>query len=325
MLLAHLERHAQGAVAQPVDRDADDAARHLAFVGFACGHIPCVRASEAHRRTQPLRRADADVGAPFAGGFQQCQREQVGYGRHLRVVRVRRFDEGRIVAHGAVGGRILYDGAELPAREFVLIVVVDNQLDAERLAARKEQVERLRKEVAVDEELRVSLLHRVAAAQGEHHEHRLGRCRSLVQERAVGDLHARERQHGGLEVEQRLQTPLRNLGLIGGVGGVPRGILEDVARHGGRYGAGVVAHADERPQRVILVGQRADVCGEFVFAHALGQVERFFEADRLRDHLCDQLVDALDADRVEHGFQFVGIADTDVTFSEGIKRHCCYV
>ena len=74
-----------------------------------------VRAAEAHGRAQALRRTDADVGAPFAGSFQQCQREQVGHGRHLRIVRVRRFDEGRVVAHGAVGGRILHDSAELLA------------------------------------------------------------------------------------------------------------------------------------------------------------------------------------------------------------------
>ena len=322
MLLAHLQRHAQGAVAQPVNRDADDAAGHLTFVGLARGHVARVRAAEAHGRAQALRRTDADVGAPFAGSFQQCQREQVGYGRHLRIVRVRRFDEGRVVAHGAIGGRILHDSAELFARELVAVVVVDDELDAERLAAREQQVERLREEVAVDEELRAPLLHRVAAAQGEHHEHRLGRRRPLVEQRAVGDFHAREREHGGLEIEQRFQTPLRDFGLVGGVGGVPRGILEDVARHGGRYGAGVVAHADERPQRVVAVGQRTDMCGEFVFAHARRQVERFFQPDRLGDHLRDQFVDASDTDRVEHGFEFVGIADADMAVSECIKRHC---
>ena len=53
----------------------------------------------------------------------------------------------------AVGGRVLHDGAELPAREFVFVVFVDDQFDAERLAAREQHVERLREDVAVDEEL----------------------------------------------------------------------------------------------------------------------------------------------------------------------------
>ena len=61
--------------------------------------------------------------------------------------------EVRIVAHGAVGGRVLDDGAELLAREAVFVVFVDDQFDAERFAAREQHVERLREDVAVDEEL----------------------------------------------------------------------------------------------------------------------------------------------------------------------------
>ena len=284
-----------------------------------------MRAAEAHGRAQALRRADADVGAPFAGSFQQCQREQVGYGRHLRIVRVRRFDEGRVVAHGAIGGRILHDSAELFARELVAVVVVDDELDAERLAAREQQVERLREEVAVDEELRAPLLHRVAAAQGEHHEHRLGRRRPLVEQRAVGDFHAREREHGGLEIEQRFQAPLRDFGLVGGVGGVPRGILEDVARDGGRHGARIVAHAYERAQAAVACGQPADVGGEFVFAHPLfGQSQRFLEADRLRNDLREEFVDRPDADHVEHLLQLGGVADADVAFGKLIEHSVVY-
>ena len=100
-----------------------------------------------------LRRADGDVGAPFARGFQQRQRQQVGGDRHERTLGVSRGGEVRVVAHPAVGGRVLHDRAELTAREFVFVVVVDDQFDAERLAAREQHVERLRKDVAVDEEL----------------------------------------------------------------------------------------------------------------------------------------------------------------------------
>ncbi len=153
--------------------------------------------------------------------------------------------EGVVVAHGAVGGRILDDGAELAACEFVLVVVVDDEFDAERFAAREQHVERLREDVAVDEELVAPLFDRFARAQREHHGHGFGRGGAFVQKRAVADLHACERDDGGLEVEQGFQTALRDFSLIGGVGGVPRRILEDVAHHGGRHGAGVVAHADE--------------------------------------------------------------------------------
>ena len=153
VLFAHLQSHAQRLVAQPVDRDADDAARHVALERLARGHVTRGGTAEAHRRAEALRRTHGDVGAPLARGFQERQRQQVGGDRYERALGVRRSREVRVVAHPAVGGRVLHDGAELPAREFVFVVFVDDQFDAERLAAREQHVERLREDVAVDEEL----------------------------------------------------------------------------------------------------------------------------------------------------------------------------
>ena len=323
MLFAHLERHAQRLVAEAVDRDANDAAGHVALVGLARGHVACAGAAEAHRGAQALRRADGDVGTPLAGGFEQRQRKQVGGGRDQHALGMCRGREVRIVAYGAVGGRVLDDGAELLAREAVFVVFVDDQFDAERFAAREQHVERLRENVAVDEELVATLPDRFARAQREHHQHGLGGGRALVQERAVADLHARERDHGGLEVQQRLETALRDLGLVGRVGGVPGGVLEDVAHDGGRDGAGVVAHADERSEAAVAVGQRTDVGGEFVFAHPFGrQRERLLEPDGLGDDLRDQFVDRLCADHFEHGFEVFFVADADVAFGKLVEHIC---
>lgn len=231
-----------------------------------------------------------------------------------------RFGEGGVVAHLAVGGGVLYDGAELLAGEFICIVVVDHQFDAEWLAAGDQYVERLGEDVAIDEKLVVSLLDRFARAEREHHQHRFGGCGAFVQQRTVADLHACQRNDGGLEVQQRLEASLRNLGLIGSVRSVPSGVLEDVARDGGRYGAGVVTHADERTQGAILGCEGLDVIREFVFAHALGQGERLFQADRLRNDLCDELIDGFDADHGEHRFQILGIGDADMAVGKFIKH-----
>ena len=321
VLFAHLQRHAQGLVAQAIDRNADDAARHVAFVGFARGHVTRGGTAEAHRRTEALRRTHGDVGAPLPGGFQQGQRQQVGSGRDEHAPGVRRGGEVGIVAHRAVGGRILYDGAELPARKFVFVVVVDDQFDPERFAARQQHVERLRENVAVDEELVATLLDGLARPQRKHHAHGFGGGGALVEQRAVADLHARERDHGGLEIEQRLEAALRDFGLIGRVGGVPRRIFENVARHGGRNGRGVIAHADERTQGVVAVGQLADVGGEFIFAHPLGgQGQRFFETDGLRNNLRDELVGRFHADHVEHGFEVFFVADADMAFGKLVEH-----
>ncbi len=121
----------RGLVAQTVDRDADDdAARHVALEGFARGHVTRCGASEAHRDAQALRGAHGDVGAPLARCLEQASdsRSQTAVTRGAPVCR---GGEVGVVAHRAVGGRVLDDGAELLAREFVFVVFVDD-LDAER-------------------------------------------------------------------------------------------------------------------------------------------------------------------------------------------------
>ena len=59
----------------------------------------------------------------------------------------------------------------------------------------------------------------------------------------------------GLEVEERLEPTLADLGLVGRVRGVPGRVLEHVAQdHAGGVGA-VVASADERGDHLVAIGE----------------------------------------------------------------------
>ena len=82
--------------------------------------------------------------------------------------------------------------------------------------------------------------------------HRLGGGGRLVEHRRVGDRHAGEVAHHGLEVDQRLHAALRDLGLVGRVGGVPGRVLEHVAQDDARRVRAVVALADEALQHAVL-------------------------------------------------------------------------
>ena len=66
VLLARLQREPQGGIAVGVDRDADQAARERALEPAAHAHVGGVRAAEADRDAEALRRADDDVGAHLA-------------------------------------------------------------------------------------------------------------------------------------------------------------------------------------------------------------------------------------------------------------------
>ena len=92
VLLARLQREPQRRIAVGVDRDADEAARQRALEPGAHAHVGGVRAAEADRDAEALRRADDDVGAHLARRLEQHEREQVGgdAGERARRVRPRR-------------------------------------------------------------------------------------------------------------------------------------------------------------------------------------------------------------------------------------------
>ena len=69
MLLARLHCHAQGLVATPVNRYADDATRDRAFVGIASRKKRCMRATEAHRHAKALTVSDYHIDPLCAGWF----------------------------------------------------------------------------------------------------------------------------------------------------------------------------------------------------------------------------------------------------------------
>ena len=71
VLLARLERHAQRRLAVRVARHADDAARQLSLELILRREERGVRTAVAERHAEPLRVADADVGAPLARRREQ--------------------------------------------------------------------------------------------------------------------------------------------------------------------------------------------------------------------------------------------------------------
>ena len=269
MLFAGLQRHAQRLVAEPVDRYADDAARHIPFIGVLRSQESGVRASESHRKAEPLGRSHGDVRAPFAGGFQQGQGQDVRHGGDQDAPAVCCCGEIVVIADRSVRCRVLDDHPELAAGKLVPVVAVADDFDAERFAARQQQVERLRKDVFVDEQNVAPLLDRFARTQGVHHQHRFGGGRRFVQQRTVADFHAGQRNDRRLEIQQRFQPSLRNFGLIRRIRGIPGRILENVPLDHGRRSRSVIAHADQTAVELIFAGNRANMGGELVFAHSL--------------------------------------------------------
>ena len=112
------------------------------------------------------------------------------------------------------------------------------------------------------------------ALRAAYERHRLGGGGALVEQRRVGGRQPGQVGDHGLEVEQRLEAALGDLGLVGRVGGVPGRVLEHVAPDHRRRDRRVVAQADHRLGGTVLRGERAQRPRGGLLVERVRQVER---------------------------------------------------
>ena len=116
-----------------------------------------------------------------------------------------------------------------------------------------------------------ALLRRLGVA-ARHHLDGLGDGGGFVEKRGPGHRQTRQVRHGGLEIEQRLEAALRNLRLVGRVGGVPAGVLHDVAADDRRSDGVVVPGADELLLHRVLRREPAQGCERPGFVEGVGKL-----------------------------------------------------
>src|SRR5471030_1224271 len=315
VLLAGLQRQTIRGVALRVDGDADQAAGHAAFEFVAGGQVAGVRATETERHAEALAVADDDVGAPFARWREHGQRQQVGGDDDHRALGLDGGHVGRVVAHHAVDARVLQQHAEAVADAGQFIRVEGAYFDAERLGARFDHFARLRQHVVGHvEHLRL----RFTDALDQRH--RFGGGGAFVEHRRVGDAHAGQVGDGLLEVQDRFEAALRNLRLVGRVGGIPGRVFEDVTQHHARRVRVVVALADHRLEHLVFRGDLFQLGQRFLFRHGLrvlAQRQRALVADVGGNEGVDQRGARGVAEDGQHRLLFGGVW-ADVTGDEGI-------
>ena len=315
MLLAGLQRQAHRGLAGGIQRHADQAAGHGALERVPGGEEPGMRAAETHRHAEALRRTDDDVGAHLAGRRQQRQRQRVGGDDGQRAGLMGGGDFLRQVAQGAGACRDTAAAGRTDwrrrwrrgRRARPAVRVIPSGLARVASTARVCGC----RSVATASDVGFGL------AEGMRHRHRLGRGGGLIQQRGVGDLHAGQFADHGLEVQQRLQPALGDLGLIGRVGGVPAGIFQHVAQDDRRRDGAVVAHADQAFGRRVLRRQGAQFGDRGGLIDRRRQVQRRVGADRGGDGLARHVVQRRGADGVQHRRQF-GFRRADMAADEAV-------
>ena len=115
--------------------------------------------------------------------------------------------------------------------------------------------------------------------------HRFRRGRRLVEQRGVRHLHPRQVRHHRLEIQERLEAALRDLGLVGRVGRVPARVLHHHAQDHARRDRVVVAEADVGAERLVAAGNLRQPAQVLVFAFGGRQRQRLRAAGSRRGWL----------------------------------------
>ena len=301
VLLSGLQRQSQRRSARGVPRDSHQPARQRPLVGLAHGDVGGVGPAEAHRHPESLGGAHHGVGAHLAGRSEHAQRQRVGDDRHQRVMGVGPLDDASEVGHRAGSAGILHQQPVYAVEVDSSRVAYDN-LEADGLGPGRHHGDGLGVAGLVDGET-------VAAAAATHpvqHGHGLGCGRGLVEQRGVGDVHAGQFAHHRLEVEQRFEPTLGDLGLVGRVGRVPTGVLEDVAPDDGGSNGLVVAHADHRHHEAVGPGHGPQLVVVGLAGAEQGQLQRLALAHVVGHGAVDELVHVGHADHREHLLHFCG-------------------
>ncbi len=269
VLLTGLEREPVGPASGVVHRHPHQPPRQGALVGISGGDEAGVRAAEAQRHPEALRRPDDDVGPDLPGRAHQHQRRQIGGHGDQRPRLVRGLDQLGVIADHPAGARVLGQHTEGPGRQVGgrgdLVDGPGDHLQTQGPGSGGHHGQRLGVAVLVDYEDRAGLGVEPAA-----HGHGLGCGGGFVQQRGVGQLHAGQVAHHGLEVEQCLQPALGDLGLVGRVGRVPGRVLQHVAQDHGRGDGVGVAQADQRGEHLVAVSERPEPGQGLGFAQAPG-------------------------------------------------------
>ena len=135
--------------------------------------------------------------------------------------------------------------------------------------------------------------------------HPFGRSSRLVQQRSVSHLHCGQVHHHLLEIQQRLETSLRNLSLIRSISGVPTRILQNVSLDHLWHMSPVVTHADVRLVDFVLLTKFLQLTQRLRLRKRSSQIKFFSQQNISRNGRSDKLRQRRRANRLQHHFDLV--------------------
>jgi hypothetical protein len=301
VLFARGQRHSVRGVAVGIDRHTDEPAGHVSDVRLARGKERRVRPAIPQRDAEALRVAEDDVGPHVSWRRDQRQCQQVGSDGHQRTGRMRPIDQRPEVRKPAVGVGILQHDAEDVGGQLHVLRSPHPQREAERFRPQPQDVQHLWQASFADQQHRARRGSTLLGGDALHQRHRLGRGGRLVQQRRIRHLHPRQVAHHRLEVDQRLEAALRDLGLVRGVWRVPARVLHHHPQDDAWSHRVVVPETDVRAADTV---GRCDLLQSLQvtkLGFSLWKVERSLQPYRRGDCFVNQGIERGSADSAKHG------------------------
>lgn len=270
-----------------------------------------------HWDPESLSGTHDNISSQLAWGLQHRERQQVTRHYNLNTVGVGVLNKLGIVQDLALRSGVLdKDTADIPRTVVNVLEVRSDYLKVEPTCPGLADVNGLWMAVVCDDECLFLPLEDVVA-----HSHGLCSSRPFIEEGRVGHGQACEVRDHGLEIQQTLQSSLRDLRLIGGVLSVPSRVLHDVSQDHRGHESIVIAHPDEGLVDLVHRGQSIHVLQHLSLGEPsieLGELHGV-NSDRFRDGGVDKGVKALEP----AGFRHPGLllrGGRVVAAGEGVVR-----
>ena len=295
VLLTSLQSQTVRRLTGRVRRNTHQAARHGAFHTLVNSHVRSVRATEEEGQTETLSVAHSDVCTQLTRRLQQGQSQQVSDHSDQSVTLLSGLNQRLNIANIAFITGVRQDDTVQVALGQALREVSNDEGNAEHLCTAASHRNNLRQATGVNRE--EAILH--LAVCTVHHDSCFSYCGCLIQQGGVCNLQAGQLHHGVLEVQQSLQTALRNLSLVRGVRSVETGVFQNVtAQNSGSYSI-VVSGTNHLGKNLILRSVAGNLCLSLMLRQRSGQLQLAVKANLGGNDSVHQRIQG----RVSQGFE----------------------
>ena len=295
VLLTSLQSQTVRRLTSRILRNTHQTARHGTLHALVNSHVRSVGATEEEGQTETLSVTHSDISTQLTRRLQQGQSQQVSDHSDQGVTLLSGLNQRLNIANIAFIAGVRQDDTVQVALGQTLREISNDEGNAEHLCTAASHRNNLRQATGVNRE--EAVLH--LAVRTVHHDSCFSHCGRLIQQGGVCNLQAGQLHHGVLEVQQSLQTALRNLSLVRGVRSVETGVFQNVtAQNRGSYCI-VVSGTNHLGENLILRSIAGNLCLSLMLRQRSRQLQFAVKANLGGDDSVHQRIQG----RVSQGFE----------------------